>query len=254
MVISQSLNLLIVAESMNATCFRAFKSMSELLVNEIFETIQGEGSYTGTPSIFVRLQGCPVGCAWCDTKHTWEIDNEFRDTEHAIYTKSGDSPSFFSTSSEALFISLQNQGYTARHIVITGGEPCMFDLTEFTGIAHDKGYSVQIETSGTFDVLCDERTWVTVSPKINMKGGYTVKHSAMHRANEIKHAIAMEKHIEELDELIKQSNIDNQGQKNVLIYLQPISQQQRATELAIKTCIERNWRLSVQLHKYIGVE
>ena len=37
-------------------------------INELFETIQGEGTFTGVPSIFLRLQGCPVGCSWCDTK------------------------------------------------------------------------------------------------------------------------------------------------------------------------------------------
>lgn len=47
-------------------------------INEIFETIQGEASFTGTPSIFLRLQGCPVGCAWCDTKQTWEVDDVYK--------------------------------------------------------------------------------------------------------------------------------------------------------------------------------
>lgn len=41
-------------------------------INEMFQTLQGEGVYTGVPAIFIRLQGCPVGCSWCDTKHTWD--------------------------------------------------------------------------------------------------------------------------------------------------------------------------------------
>ncbi|MBN0735034.1 7-carboxy-7-deazaguanine synthase QueE, partial [Pseudomonas aeruginosa] len=41
-------------------------------INEMFQTLQGEGYFTGVPAIFIRLQGCPVGCAWCDTKHTWD--------------------------------------------------------------------------------------------------------------------------------------------------------------------------------------
>lgn len=41
-------------------------------INEMFQTLQGEGYFTGVPAIFIRLQGCPVGCARCDTKHTQE--------------------------------------------------------------------------------------------------------------------------------------------------------------------------------------
>ena len=47
-----------------------------LRINEVFPTIQGEATYTGTPATFIRLQGCPVGCSWCDTKHTWPIGLE----------------------------------------------------------------------------------------------------------------------------------------------------------------------------------
>ncbi|MGK0372599.1 MAG: 7-carboxy-7-deazaguanine synthase, partial [Glaciecola sp.] len=79
-----------------------------------------------------------------------------------IFVKSADSPTYFSTQSEALLPLLQRQGYTAKHIVITGGEPCMFDLKEFTILAHSMGYSTQIETSGTYEVLCHSDTWVTV--------------------------------------------------------------------------------------------
>ena len=83
-----------------------------------------------------------------------------------------------------------------------------------------------------------------------MKGGYDVLVSALERANEIKHPIAMQKHIDELDALL--ANVSSLEGKQVC--LQPISQQKRATELAVKTCIERNWRLSLQTHKYIGIE
>ena len=224
--------------------------MSTLNINEMFETIQGEGAHTGIPSIFVRLQGCPVGCPWCDTKHTWEIKPDLSVSPQVVISKSEESESYFISSEDALLAEFSKQGYVAKHVVITGGEPCMYDLRPLTNLLHDNGYTTQIETSGTFEVLCDERTYVTVSPKINMKGGYDVLVSALERANEIKHPIAMQKHIDELDALLK--NVSSLEGKQVC--LQPISQQKRATELAVRTCIERNWRLSLQTHKYIGIE
>ncbi|BFT30948.1 7-carboxy-7-deazaguanine synthase QueE [Alteromonas sp. D210916BOD_24] len=221
-----------------------------LNINEMFETIQGEGAYTGIPSIFVRLQGCPVGCPWCDTKHTWEIKPQLAISPDQVIAKSAESETFFVSDETDLLAQFETQGYVAKHVVITGGEPCMYDLRPLTSLLHDKGYTTQIETSGTFEVLCDERTYVTVSPKINMKGGYKVLVSALERANEIKHPIAMQKHIDELDALL--ANVSTLEGKQVC--LQPISQQKRATELAVQTCIARNWRLSLQTHKYIGIE
>jgi len=221
-----------------------------LKVNEVFESLQGEGSFTGVPSIFVRLQGCPVGCSWCDTKHTWEISLEEEATVDKVMQQDYESSEWFSATTEALFALFEKQGYLAKHIVLTGGEPCMYDLTELTRLAHSKGYSTQIETSGTFEILTSKETWVTVSPKINMQGGYKMRSDALSRANEIKHPVAMQKHIDELDLLL--ASMDQSALP--LIYLQPISQQKRATELAVKTCIQRNWRLSLQMHKYIGLE
>ena len=224
--------------------------LTALNINEMFETIQGEGAYTGIPSIFVRLQGCPVGCPWCDTKHTWEIKPQLATSADQVIAKSAESETFFVSDESDLLAQFATQGYVAKHVVITGGEPCMYDLRPLTALLHDKGYTTQIETSGTFEVLCDERTYVTVSPKINMKGGYKVLVSALERANEIKHPIAMQKHIDELDALL--ANVSTLEGKQVC--LQPISQQKRATELAVQTCIARNWRLSLQTHKYIGIE
>ncbi|MCV2885615.1 7-carboxy-7-deazaguanine synthase QueE [Aestuariibacter sp. AA17] len=219
-------------------------------INEVFESLQGEGAHTGVPAIFVRLQGCPVGCSWCDTKHTWEVNPEKEQSSQKVLSKTKESDCWFSATSESLLSLFSQQEYTAKTVILTGGEPCMYDLNDVSRVLIDAGYAVNVETSGTFDVMVDSRAWVTVSPKVNMRGGYEVLDSALNRADEIKHPIAMEKHIEELDLLLARLNSD----RNPLIYLQPISQQKRATELAVETCIKRNWRLSLQTHKYIGIE
>ena len=218
-------------------------------INEVFETIQGEGTFTGVPAIFVRLQVCPVGCSWCDTKQTWDAEPTDYASLNDIMAKKGDSPLWTNIDAQGIVTLLQDQGYTARHVVITGGEPCMVDLTPLCAMFENNGYSTQIETSGTFEIITTEKCWVTVSPKVNMRGGYEILSSAMHRANEIKHPIATEQHVTDLKQLLAQHKVFNTP-----VYLQPISQKERATQLAIDTCIENNWRLSIQVHKYIGIE
>ena len=223
--------------------------MSQLPLNEIFESIQGEGSFTGAPSIFVRLQGCPVGCAWCDTKHTWEVIEENRVNMQQVIQVDGTIGRWSELTAAALVSQFQRKGFSAKHVVITGGEPCLYDLAPLTAYLHQNGYQTQIETSGTFEVKCDSDTWVTVSPKVNMKGGYKVLSQALVRANEIKHPIATANHIEELDRLLIDIDLADKT-----VCLQPISQKPRATALAMKTCIERNWRLSIQTHKYLDID
>jgi 7-carboxy-7-deazaguanine synthase len=218
-------------------------------INELFETIQGEGSFTGQPSIFIRLQGCPVGCSWCDTKHTWDINLEDQVSSKVMLDKKIETSQWANFSVEDILNLVQEHKFTARHIVITGGEPCMVDLTPLCQLFESNGYSTQIETSGTFRVITTDNCWVTVSPKVNMRGGYDILASAMSRANEIKHPVATEQHVNDLKELLAAHQVENTP-----IYLQPISQKKRATELAIATCIENNWRLSVQVHKYLGIE
>jgi 7-carboxy-7-deazaguanine synthase len=211
-------------------------------INEIFETLQGEGTFTGVPSIFLRLQGCPVGCPWCDTQHTWETNP----TDQV----SIDAAKWSEMTAEDIIARFEQEGYSAKHVVITGGEPAMFDLLPLGKALEAKGYQLQIETSGTFELKVTDSTWVTVSPKLDMPGGYLVRPDCMARANEIKHPIAMQKHIDALDSLLERCP----PKADAIICLQPISQRPRATELAMKTCIARNWRLSVQMHKYLNIE
>ncbi|USD38757.1 7-carboxy-7-deazaguanine synthase QueE [Ferrimonas sp. SCSIO 43195] len=221
-----------------------------LPVNELFETIQGEGQFTGVPAVFVRLQGCPVGCPWCDTRHTWELKDADEVAREGVIGISGDAPRWASYEVAQLVALLTDGRFQARHLVITGGEPCLYDLRALTEQMHQAGWRCQIETSGCAEVKVDDHTWVTVSPKINMKGGLPVLTSALQRADEIKHPVALEKHIEELDQLLQGVALPRQPQ----ICLQPISTQKRATEMAIRVCIERNWRLSVQTHKYLNID
>lgn len=215
-------------------------------VNEIFETIQGEAVFTGTPAIFVRLQGCPVGCAWCDTKHTWTTAPEHAVPAKLMLAKASDSPAYTPMTVDELLATLQS--YAARHVVITGGEPCLYDLVPFTSALLDRGYSVQVETSGTHEVRADERTWVTVSPKLDMPGGFAVLDAAIQRANEIKYPVGKPADVENL-----RARILPLTKAGVPVWLQPLSQSKSATALCVEAATKNGFRVSIQTHKFIGV-
>ncbi|MDL4912937.1 MAG: 7-carboxy-7-deazaguanine synthase QueE [Enterobacterales bacterium endosymbiont of Blomia tropicalis] len=218
-------------------------------INEMFQTLQGEGFYTGVPAIFIRLQGCPVGCSWCDTRHTWEKLADRETSLGDILVKTVESDAWGDADAATLIKAIEQQGWTARHVVITGGEPAIYDLRPLTEALEAAGFNCQIETSGTHEIYCSAKTWVTVSPKVNMRGGYDVLAQALSRADEIKHPVARERDVEALDELLA----GLQDSKSRVIALQPISRKETATRLCIDTCIARNWRLSMQTHKYLNI-
>ncbi|NIF23260.1 7-carboxy-7-deazaguanine synthase QueE [Candidatus Pantoea multigeneris] len=218
-------------------------------INEMFQTLQGEGLYTGVPAIFIRLQGCPVGCSWCDTKHTWDKLADRETSLGDIVIKTQESDAWGNADEAMLRKVIADKGWTARHVVITGGEPCIYDLRPLTEALEAAGFGCQIETSGTHEVRCSEKTWVTVSPKVNMRGGYDVLHQALVRADEVKHPVARQRDVDALDGLLATLS----DVKPRIIALQPISQKADATELCIDTCIARNWRLSLQTHKYLNI-
>lgn len=117
-----------------------------LKVNEIFYSLQGEGHFTGTPAVFVRLSGCNLACPFCDTQHQHGTEMTEEEIVEAI------------------------AAYPARHIVITGGEPTMQLTDSFIDKLHAVGWFVQIETNGTLPVP-HGIDWVTCSPK---EGGEVV--------------------------------------------------------------------------------
>jgi organic radical activating enzyme len=99
-------------------------------VSEIFTSIQGEGPSVGTPSVFVRLQGCRVGCVWCDTRYSWDA-------------RGGDELTL-----EALLRRVK--GASAQNVVVTGGEPLEHPaFVPLVAGLHALGLRVEVETAGT---------------------------------------------------------------------------------------------------------
>ena len=215
-------------------------------VNEIFETIQGEASYTGTPSIFIRLQGCPVGCPWCDTKHTWTVEQKHEVSPALMMTKGADDSPIWSYMTADQIVEAIS-GFRAKHVVLTGGEPAMYTLYQLTGSLLDAGYSVQLETSGTFQIIASTRTFITVSPKFNMPGGKTVRRDCLLMANEIKLPVGKASDLAPLLDAL--ADIPKQH----LVYLQPLSQSLKATEVCMEMALKHGFRVSIQTHKYLGV-
>jgi len=135
-------------------------------VNEIFHSIQGEGFYMGMPATFIRLQGCPVGCSWCDTKYTWE--------------KGGMRMPIARIVNEIKY----------PHIIITGGEPILYDLDPLLKAINDTGLTdrTQLETSGIGPFKGKLRpTIVTCSPKRNLK--YDIHASLWEELQEVKFVV-----------------------------------------------------------------
>jgi 7-carboxy-7-deazaguanine synthase len=215
-------------------------------VNEVFETVQGEAGFTGTPAVFIRLQGCPVGCSWCDTKHTWEVKPERHVSLQLLLDKTSDADTWTELS-EGDVVALVG-AFDARHVVITGGEPCLHNLEPLTRALLSAGRSVQVETSGTHPIRVAPSTFVTVSPKLDMAGGFDVLDDALQRADEVKHVLGKALDFEKLS-----SRILPKLRPGTPVWLQPLSQSPVATRLCVRLATSHGHRVSVQVHKFLGV-
>lgn len=199
-------------------------STAVLPVMEHFYTIQGEGMHQGRAAYFIRLGGCDVGCVWCDVKDSWDA------AKHPLYN--------IDTLVE--FVAET----PAKLVVITGGEPLVHDLTELTNALHQLGVEINIETSGAHP-LSGEIDWICLSPK-KFKAPLP---NLVPLAHELKVVIFHPSDFKWAEEFATQVST------SCKLYLQPEWDKAAVVTPMIVDYIKANpqWRLSLQVHKYIQV-
>ncbi len=200
-----------------------------LPVMESFYTIQGEGFYQGHAAYFIRLGGCDVGCHWCDVKESWDAAAHPEFSVEAIAEKA-----------------LQETGGSAQNIiaVITGGEPLMYNLDALTNTLHNKGFTINIETSGAHP-FSGNIDWVCLSPKKFKEPLPEI----LEKADELK-IIVYNK-----SDFAWGEKYAARVRDNCKLYFQPEwSVKEKMTPLIIDY-IKQNpqWEISLQVHKYMNI-
>jgi 7-carboxy-7-deazaguanine synthase len=200
------------------------KPGTSLPVMEAFYTIQGEGFHSGRSAYFIRLGGCDVGCHWCDVKDSWDAGN------HPVLPVSD--------------IVQQAMQYPSRFVVITGGEPAIYDLGPLTRLLKENGFEIAIETSGVYP-LTGEIDWICVSPK-KFK---PVLPEVLAIANELKVII---NHIS--DYQFAEQFLSNLS-KDCKLYLQAEYSKFEQHITGMIEFVKKNprWKISLQTHKIINV-
>ena len=177
-------------------------------INEIFYSLQGEGFHTGAPAVFIRFSGCNLKCPFCDTRH-----------EDGVLM----------TDEEIL---AEVRKYPARTVILTGGEPSLWIDEKLTGLLHQAGKYICIETNGTRP-LPDGIDWVTCSPK---QGGEL----KLTRMDEVK-VVYEGQDLTPYEQLLATH-----------FFLQPCSCKNTAETVAY-VLANPKWRLSLQTHKLIDI-
>ncbi len=201
-----------------------FNPTTQIPVMEHFYTIQGEGFYTGQAAYFIRLAGCDVGCVWCDVKESWTAEEK----------------------QLMLIDDLVNEvlKYSGRLIVITGGEPLMYNLTFLTQKLKENGFQINIETSGAYPIS-GTLDWICVSPK---KFKAPIK-EVVAKANELKCIVFNKSDFDFAEQNCLLAN------ENCMLYLQAEwSKQEQMLPLMIEY-VKQNprWKISLQTHKYLNI-
>lgn len=203
---------------------RKSEIINQLPLMEDFYTIQGEGFYQGHAAYFIRLGGCDVGCVWCDVKESWEAD------AHPL------------VSVDEMVQRAKQSG--TKLIVITGGEPAMYDLSLLTKSLQQAGLQTNIETSGVYP-LTGVWNWICFSPK-KFKAPDP---SIFKQANELKVIVYNKSDFNWAEEFAEKVNA---GCK---LFLQPEWSKEKEMLPLIIEYVKANpkWEVSLQIHKYMNI-
>lgn len=227
--------------------------MSKLRISEIFTSVQGEGGLVGVPSVFVRLSGCNLRCRWCDTPYaSWNPEGPIQTVEE-IFERALESK--------------------VDHIVLTGGEPMIFDpIEELCGLFHEAKKHITIETAGTVsrDVRCD---LMSISPKLAHSAPSASEHPAWAARHEetrknlvplkelierypfqLKFVVAPESLDQDLDEIeTLLAELGPIAPSQVILMPEGITEERLEQGMRAITpeAIRRNFRLSPRLHIHL---
>lgn len=198
-----------------------FQEMSGMKVIEIFDSVQGEGHWSGTLCTFIRLYGCNLNCPWCDQKVGPEDCHEMTIAE------------------------IIEQCHN-KLVILTGGEPSIHRLKELLDALHYKNHIIHIETNGTKEFDPSEFDWITVSPK----RGSTLAPYALQIADEIKYVVDDQFTAAE----IPQSVFDLCDRSTVLLWLSPESNRPEMAQKAFEIVKQHpECRINIQAHKVWGL-
>ena len=194
-------------------------------VNEIFYSLQGEGFWTGTPMVFLRLSGCNLQCPFCDTDHA----------------------GFREMTADGIVAALKAAGGPCGRVCVTGGEPGLQLDRDLVDALHAAGYKVHVETNGTRP-LPEGVDWITLSPKTDVKGLKGDGTVILTRVDEVKvvyeDGVAPQWAAFPADWHFLQPCDTGDARKNEAILTETIDH------------IQRNpaWRLSLQTHKLLNIQ
>ena len=195
-----------------------------LPVMEEFYSLQGEGFNTGQAAYFIRIGGCDVGCHWCDVKESWNAKlHPWTDVTGLI--------------SRAAVL----QG---KAVVLTGGEPAMYNLEILCEGLQEHGIRIYLETSGAYP-LSGLFDWICLSPKKKNPPEET----AYNKADELKVIISEDEDFSWATEQEEKVNPD------CLLFLQPEWSKRKEMMPKIVDFILENpqWQISLQSHKYMHI-